>query len=414
MFDGTSYGDATFSLFYGNSRVVPNYLNELIVEAGTGEVTVGTGAALVFGYAYENTAAVSATLDAIAANPRFDYIVLELDTATQTVRVVVVKGAEAAAPSLPALASDQFPLAFVYVPAGFGAATAVNVYDIHDVRYFQATALDMQSNQLKNSEFLAFADTTKSPARWDLDSTPTLTRDTRLSDHARGYACGIASAGAGRGISQKVRVRELEDFTLKVPVDFTSGPAWIELYDETNAASIVIRSIQVDTTEIIRFTTPADCVLLDVRIYGDNGADFSIGQCILTHGKTAPSYRQEHEVIFLRTALTDASWTATVKAAGTHAIDLDADFSGIIPTGCRGVIAVIGGEDSGASGGECGIYATASDDTAPLAGVSLSGVDNNTYRENQIWVPLYDNQFGVWVIVTTAFTASLRIVGIIT
>lgn len=414
MFDGTSYGDSTFALFYGNSRVVPNYLEELEVQVGTGEVTVRPGAALVFGYAYENTEAVDVSLPAPATNNRFDYIVLDLDTAANTVRIARVAGAEAANPTPPALAADQFPLAFVYVPAAFTPATVVSAWDIHDVRYFMPVTLDMQINLLKNSEFLAFSDTTKCPDRWDRDGAPTLTRDVRLANQARGYACGIASAGAGRGISQKVRVREGDIFTLTVPVDFTSGPAWIDVYDESNATGIELREVWHDNTEILRFAAPVGCSLMDIRIYGDNGADFSIGQPILVHGKAAQNYCQIHEVIFFKTALADVNWTASAQAAGKHDIDLDADFGGVIPTGCRGILAVLGGSDSASETDEAAIHAVAYDDTELLAGTSLDGVDNNTYRENQVWIPLYDNRFGIWITTGGVFTATARIIGIIT
>lgn len=74
--------------------VIDNYLNELVPATSAGNVTIGTGAALVFGRALINDALVSFTPAAPAVSTRNDRIVARADWTTQTARITKVTGAE--------------------------------------------------------------------------------------------------------------------------------------------------------------------------------------------------------------------------------------------------------------------------------------------------------------------------------
>lgn len=77
------------------------YENELEVTGTSSPVAVNTGAAIVFGFPYWNTASVNVAVPTPSVATRIDLIVLEADWTAQTVRITRVAGTEGAgAPSL--------------------------------------------------------------------------------------------------------------------------------------------------------------------------------------------------------------------------------------------------------------------------------------------------------------------------
>lgn len=74
--------------------VFTNYANKLVTTGAGSPVTVDTGAALVDGKFYENTAALTVAIPTPAVSTRIDRIVLRKDFAAQTVRVTRIAGAE--------------------------------------------------------------------------------------------------------------------------------------------------------------------------------------------------------------------------------------------------------------------------------------------------------------------------------
>lgn len=119
--------------------IVNGYLNELLVYGdSTGmQVKVKTGGGWVKGHYYENDAEETLAISAAnATNPRWDYVVLEVDwtLSDNQMSVKVVAGTAAASPSLPSLTQTtskwQIPLAKVVVGAGVTTITAGNVSDL--------------------------------------------------------------------------------------------------------------------------------------------------------------------------------------------------------------------------------------------------------------------------------------------
>lgn len=99
--------------------ISPDYLNELAVTGATSPVSVATGAALVYGIPYFNSAGVNVTVPTPASSTRIDRIVLRADWSAQTVRITRVAGTEGAG-SAPALTQSagvtwDIPLARVTI-----------------------------------------------------------------------------------------------------------------------------------------------------------------------------------------------------------------------------------------------------------------------------------------------------------
>lgn len=130
------FADVVHSLAIGavstNRIRVTRELNSLAVTGTASPLSVNTGIAFVDGTWYVNDAAVSVTVPTPAASTRFDWIVLEKDWATQTVRIVRVAGVEGAG-AAPALTQTlgtkwQAPLAYYSVTTG----GVVAVFDYRD------------------------------------------------------------------------------------------------------------------------------------------------------------------------------------------------------------------------------------------------------------------------------------------
>lgn len=134
--------------FWTRSGVYRGELNGLAPTAnGSGmQVFVDTGRAWIEGHFYENDA--SKTLAIAAAdptNPRIDRIVLKLDTAANTIALVIKTGTPAGSPTPPARVFSgttyELPVAQVLVDA---AATSITAPKITDERCYasQGPALD--------------------------------------------------------------------------------------------------------------------------------------------------------------------------------------------------------------------------------------------------------------------------------
>lgn len=141
------------------SGVLRGELNALAVQqraAGAAmQVDVQTGNAWIAGHYYENGAVVELPVVAPVANPRIDTVVVRLDFALGTRAVVVVQGAEAAAPAPPALTQDlttkwEEPLADLWCPVGMvsvkTADDAANGYLLTDRRRYLFPEFELASS----------------------------------------------------------------------------------------------------------------------------------------------------------------------------------------------------------------------------------------------------------------------------
>ncbi len=108
------------------------YNGELAVTAGTGKVTVATGAAYVYGIPYELDAALDVTIPTPTANTRVDRIVLRADWTAKMVRVTRIAGTEGAG----APAITQNPGSVYEVKLAQVSVTTGGVITVTDERQF--------------------------------------------------------------------------------------------------------------------------------------------------------------------------------------------------------------------------------------------------------------------------------------
>jgi len=155
--DGILLGDATaapysanewahfWALRHGVGATFPNYgilpgtggatYPPLFVNAaGSANLNVNVGAALVNGKIYETDAAVGLVVGANASgNPRIDLAVLRIDYTAQTIRPVLKQGTPAASPTVPALTQSasiwEIPLAQIAVANGFSSIASTDITD---------------------------------------------------------------------------------------------------------------------------------------------------------------------------------------------------------------------------------------------------------------------------------------------
>ena len=123
--DGTSLGDATTSPYSASEYaqfvrtaiddhgVAPNArlhipvsafgYSSLLVSGTASPVSIAAGYAYIAGFTYINDASTTLAVSTPGANPRKDRVILRINWAAQTIRLVLLAGTEAATPSPPAL-----------------------------------------------------------------------------------------------------------------------------------------------------------------------------------------------------------------------------------------------------------------------------------------------------------------------
>ncbi len=140
--------------------VLPDNANmlECTTDGATRSVDINTGAALVYGRYYKNTASKNLILDTNPTSyPRWDRVVLVMDEDAQTIRLQIVKGASAKIPELPPCTTCgiALPLWKIYLPAGY--ATVDDEY-IFDERAFAHNVVSQNNystdNLVPDSQFM--------------------------------------------------------------------------------------------------------------------------------------------------------------------------------------------------------------------------------------------------------------------
>ena len=146
FWDGTTLGDATDAPYSAQefSQVMLGMLAQnnvspwqrsfvgmgagygvgsLLVTGTATPVSIAAGTAVVAGMWYENDAAATLAVSTPAVNPRRDRVVLRASWASQTIRLALLAGVEAATPTAPALTQTfgttwEVSLATVYITTG--------------------------------------------------------------------------------------------------------------------------------------------------------------------------------------------------------------------------------------------------------------------------------------------------------
>lgn len=114
-------------------------------------VKIPAGFAIVRGHAYLSTAQESLTVTTSAANPRIDFVVLELNPTANTITLKMVNGTPATSPVPPTLTQTndaiyQMALAQVLVP---GSTTTIAAGNVTDVRSFLGTQWGRWTNDTR-------------------------------------------------------------------------------------------------------------------------------------------------------------------------------------------------------------------------------------------------------------------------
>lgn len=104
------------------------------VVGGNMNVSIATGVGLVYGFAYENDAALVKTITTQGGGlNRIDYVVLKLDFVGRTVQIVVKSGTAASSPVAPTLTQSattwEVPLCQVFVTNGASVLVSGNLTD---------------------------------------------------------------------------------------------------------------------------------------------------------------------------------------------------------------------------------------------------------------------------------------------
>lgn len=113
FFDGDElYGQDEFNRYFDNLYRSGVSLDDtetmtLPVTGGTGSVSVGVGFAILRGFFYYNSSALSLTIPTPTTLPRIDRIVIRLNVTGKTVMAAVKSGTEASSPAPPALQRDN-------------------------------------------------------------------------------------------------------------------------------------------------------------------------------------------------------------------------------------------------------------------------------------------------------------------
>jgi hypothetical protein len=189
-----------------NECVIPNIGNELAVTGTATPVSINTGSALVNGKFYNNSAASTLTISTPAGATRIDRVILRADYAAQTVRLVLLAGAEGgAAPSLTQTDGTTWEVSLAQA-----SITTGGVVTVTDERVFLHFNSDVETNMIE-AEAVSAA------------KIANRTRTFLLHGHGINYTDGTSLLDDVRGwIMTDNKWAGVQAF-FYVPADFVSG-----------------------------------------------------------------------------------------------------------------------------------------------------------------------------------------------
>lgn len=475
VWDGLVTGDATLAP-YGKEEfnkfahlslisssllncVVPAYLHDLKVEpAGSYllAVKVGSGASVFNNYVYELDTDTTLPIERPSTGyRRMDLVILRLyldqsDAKYQTVRLTILKGTEQLVGTplvAPVLTQNAFvwevALARVFVdnPATY---TYIVEGNVHDLRQFAITdkskaLYDGSFNLVKNSEFMAYTgggSATLYPEGWYAGGFTALASIARIEPQVRGQAMAVNTGTLAQIIPVS---RNTKTFTLRCLVSRTNVNTvlTIQLAGVKSDGSFTVKFLR----RTLQFEYSSGPDIYDHKetfTFEDDDIDYlvlsfpctntaTISQAIVVPGYHPGPYREFHETIPFRTAVTDGSWSNTAKSSGTTTISLTASFGGIVLSKTRAIMLRVRGNDSGSGAGtpSLSIQGYVAPFNTVYGSLLLAGVTNDVKREMQVIVPVWNPlwyasatapQFRAVVLASGAatFDATLEVVGIIT
>lgn len=230
---------------YATEGAYRHAVSGMAVSAGGGtrQVVVATGFAVSPGTVTENTATVTKTLDANGTgSARTDYVVLQIDAATDSTTVEVVKGSSAAIPTLTQTLGGvwQIPLATVGVTPGLTTITSGNIVNRRPVprasrKFATAVTPDTVGNAASAKTVATIAVTDPGwPYRLIVQGAA------RFADHASGI--GILSAAVDgaelvRGSTVNLSLGSNAPAHITETTDTLDGPVTVTLRIQANNMS---------------------------------------------------------------------------------------------------------------------------------------------------------------------------------
>ena len=434
--------------------LLPNYWDSLEVitaDPVVGAVYVKSGAAFLTGISaagpgnfYTNDAQVTVAITSSAGSNRIDRIVL------RAARITKIIGVEGATPAMPALTAGDIPLAWIYIPTGYNAATTIiQPYYIHDERMFSISGgepVDFKNdmNIMHNYEFMMFSRgglTNTPPEMWKITAgAPTACAPTTAIFTSRNFPsrCNgvVLTCNATAGITTTVPLPSYGGtYTIRFCWKATTATSFNVVISSrvlagaaTSTKTITLNRISGDpiTDEIIRYTADSTSDALDITIISTGAAaGISVSPIMITQGlSTTYNFPRKSEILTTDRVLQDAFWTATAKSTGNTVINLNSSFGGNIRRGTIAVIARLTANDSGSAGAAAsltlgpstGTYAV----TTSLVTANVTNLPNDFVRSAVGYVPITYNALAVPVYAQYAASgpgtldATVEIIGIIT
>jgi hypothetical protein len=454
--------DVINHLHYNNGVVAGSYGDKsLRVESNSVQgVWVNPGKALLWGYVYDLDQRTALNLDSTAANNRYDAIVIKHDTGVLTLEVV--KGTEAASPTYPTLTNTitvgYLTLAYVYLAhpyVGTDPATAEYIQDRRTMfetpRSVLAKALD-RTNLVPNSELAVYSSasgtaTADLPEGWVVDTGAlVITRGSSFRSTPRGFDCGFyADTGATCScafeapipndfewnaygdsvpISVYVSLALTSGKQVRIRLQEKTGATWTTLADTvyTYNTSTASRYGAILRAELFPYSIWLNTPILRVQLEDVTPAvttNITFGYVSVCYGHVPMLYTRQNEIIFLKNPVT-AYFDGTFRVS-TGRITVTEAITAGISHDVRFLLLDVLLRDSGSAAGTASLEFEALDPYYfTLATVNCSGMPNDHYVRQLIWLPVVSsastNRFYITATATGALTldATVTIVGVIT
>jgi hypothetical protein len=412
--------------------VIPGKGGELLVTASATAmtVTVATGSA-IFNSTFVVDAAVDFSIDTTAANNRIDSIVIDWDSVTKTCALAVVKGVEAANPTVPVLAANEFLLGHVYIHSGATGATVLSNEAVWDKREFvyngYLSAQASPRNLVRNSEWWSWSDATMPPDGWVFGGAPVtfgfVTSGAQI--YHREQSVFIQGA-ATMGYQQRIYVPSTGgNRTVTIRFTVLSGGAGAGFRLVVGGAGVLTRAAMpnAEVYEVIyKHTVSAGTEYFDLYLQPNAaGINVYFGQVLVSVGHFTGVYRPIHEIIYFDYTLDDSNYDGTTGySTGTQTINVNSDWSNRIPHNVFGIIFVVGIRDSGSAAGSAYIEWQHPSATDVLGRLECSGIVNDEWVYDTVFMPndlLAPTEFiDINIVATGATTLDLilRPIGIVT
>lgn len=246
--DGVAYTQSQFADFWRSlllnsittEGVLPTYNGELAVSGTSSPISMAVGAAIVYGYWYLNDTLKSIAVSTPAIGTTGKRVVLRVDWAAQTVRVVLLTSSDGVAtiPSLTQTAGTTYeiPLASLTITTGGVIAVTDQRSYCHFATRVNATMLD--TDAVTATKILNGTITTAKMADDSIDQTKIGTNVLSESGRQGGSATDWTSPGTTSRTVGNVRMQcgavtqpNASDLSVTFPVAFSQKPivfAWYQ------------------------------------------------------------------------------------------------------------------------------------------------------------------------------------------